>query len=275
MRARHSRALNGIAYAALPVGILVVWSLLSKLELTNPYLMPSPAKIAASAVRLLQSGELQRHLLLSLWRVWAGYGMAAAAALPLSLFFYYSPLLKKLFHGVLEILRAVPPLAMIPLLILWFGIGEASKLAVIVLATFFPVFLNAASGFESTDGRWQELSRSLELSFFRHLRWVLLPSALPQVITGLRLGFGYSWRALLGAELFSSSSGLGYLITDAQNMARIDTVFVGILTIGLMGLAFDTLFRLLVYRVLHNAYGPSLAAPSAPKQKEGTWGTDA
>jgi NitT/TauT family transport system permease protein/sulfonate transport system permease protein len=113
------------------------------------------------------------------------------------------------------------------------------------MATFFPVFLNASSGFESMDGRWQELSKSLELSFFRHLRWVLIPGSLPQIATGLRLGFGYAWRALLGAELFASSSGLGYLITDAQQMARIDTVYVGILTIGLLGLGFDTLFRVL------------------------------
>jgi NitT/TauT family transport system permease protein/sulfonate transport system permease protein len=246
-------------YAALPAALILLWWLLSARGLTNPYLVPSPQKICAAAARLIRAGELQRHLLVSLGRVWAGYGISAVLALPAALLFYYSPPLKKLFHGLLEILRAVPPLAMIPLLILWFGIGEPSKLAVIVLATFFPVFLNAGSGFDSMDGRWQELSHSLDLSFFRHLHWVLLPGALPQIITGLRLGFGYAWRALLGAELFASSSGLGYLITDAQMMARIDTVFVGILTIGLMGLGFDILFRFLT----------NLAAPD---QTERNWG---
>jgi NitT/TauT family transport system permease protein/sulfonate transport system permease protein len=137
---------------------------------------------------------------------------------------------------------------MIPLLILWFGIGEASKLAVIFLATFFPVFLSAFGGFNGMDGRWRELADSLELSFSRRLRRVLIPAALPQIITGLRLGFGYAWRALLGAELFSSSAGLGYLITDAEEMARIDTVYVGILVIGCLGLFFDTLLRILAGR---------------------------
>ncbi|MDR1308037.1 MAG: ABC transporter permease [Treponema sp.] len=164
-------------------------------------------------------------------------------ALPLALAFHESVPLRRGFHGIFEVLRAVPPLAMIPLLILWFGLGEASKLAVIVLATFFPIFLNAQGGFDSMDRRWLELSRSLELPFSRHLGSVLIPAALPQIVTGLRLGFGYAWRALLGAELFASASGLGYLITDSQAMARVDRVFVGIITIGLLGLFFDAALR--------------------------------
>ncbi|MDR3199897.1 MAG: ABC transporter permease [Spirochaetales bacterium] len=232
-------------YAALPAGLLFLWWALSALKLVNPYLIPSPQKTLAAAADLSRSGELARHVLVSLGRVALGFGMSAAAALLLALIFHHSSSLKKIFHGVFELLRSTPPLAMIPLLILWFGIGEAPKLAVIVLATFFPVFLSAAGGFASLDGRWRELAASLELSFFRRLRSVLVPAALPHIITGLRLGFGYAWRALLGAELFSSSAGLGYLITDAQQMARIDTVFAGILIIGLLGLFFDTLFRAL------------------------------
>ncbi|MDR3343222.1 MAG: ABC transporter permease [Treponema sp.] len=243
----------------LPVGLIVLWWVCSSLNLVNPYLIPAPQKIAAAAIRLCKTGALQRHILVSLCRVWAGYGISIGMALPLSLIFHYSPVLKRLFQGVFELLRAIPPLAMIPLLILWFGLGEASKLAVIVLATFFPVFLNASSGFDSMDGRWLELSQSLELSFFRHLRSVLIPGALPQIITGLRLGFGYSWRALLGAELFASASGLGYLITDAQEMARIDTVFVGILTIGSLGLIFDKVLRI-------------LAGVISPEREDQYWG---
>jgi NitT/TauT family transport system permease protein/sulfonate transport system permease protein len=242
------RAGNVLTAALLPAVLFALWWILSSLKLLNSYLIPPPPAIGAAAFRLLRSGELQAHLLVSLGRVAAGYGISLAAALPAALIFHYSPLLKRLFYGLFELLRAVPPLAMIPLLILWFGLGEASKLAVIVLATFFPVFLNASGGFDSMDPRWLELSRSLDLSFFRHLRSVLFPAALPQIITGLRLGFGYAWRALLGAELFASASGLGYLITDAQQMARIDTVFVGILTIGLLGLVFDTLLRFLADR---------------------------
>jgi NitT/TauT family transport system permease protein/sulfonate transport system permease protein len=238
------------AYAALPAFIIAVWSLLSALGLVNVYLIPSPFRIAGTAVRMIASGELQAHMLVSLARVWGGYLISACCALPLALAFHQSPGLRNLFHGVFEVIRAVPPLAMIPLLILWFGIGEASKLAVIVLATFFPIFLNAQSGFDSMDSRWLELSRSLALGFSRYLRSVLIPASLPQIITGLRLGFGYAWRALLGAELFSSASGLGYLITDSQNMARVDKVFVGILAIGILGVFFDSVLRLLARRFL-------------------------
>jgi NitT/TauT family transport system permease protein/sulfonate transport system permease protein len=235
-----------LLYAALPLLIIFVWWLFSALEISNPYLVPAPQKMIAAFWRLVKSGELARHILISLGRVWAGFALSAGTALLLALLFHQSPALKKIFHVPFEILRAIPPLAMIPLLILWFGIGEGSKLAVIVLATFFPVFLSALGGFDSLDGRWQELADSLELSFSRRLRGILIPAALPEIITGLRLGFGYAWRALLGAELFSSSAGLGYLITDAQQMARIDVVFAGILVIGLLGLSFDALFRFIV-----------------------------
>ncbi|MDR1507203.1 MAG: ABC transporter permease [Treponema sp.] len=243
-------AADAVVYTVLPAAIIAVWALLSAYGIANPYLVPHPGRVWAAASRLFSSGELAGHVRISLVRVWSGYLVSAGCALPLALLFHESPVLRKIFHGVLEAVRAVPPLALIPLLILWFGIGEASKLAVIVLATFFPIFLNAESGFDSMDSRWLELSRSLELSFPRHLRSVLIPAALPQIITGLRLGFGYAWRALLGAELFASASGLGYLITDAQAMARTDRVFVGIITIGLLGVLFDTLFRFLAARFL-------------------------
>jgi NitT/TauT family transport system permease protein/sulfonate transport system permease protein len=207
---------------------------------------------------MLSTGELQKHIVVSLGRVWAGYCISTVCALPLALLFHESRLLRNAFHGMFEVIRAVPPLAMIPLLILWFGLGEASKLAVIVLATFFPIFLNAESGFDSMDKRWLELSLSLELPFRRHLFSVLVPAALPQIITGLRLGFGYAWRALLGAELFASASGLGYLITDSQAMARVDRVFVGIIVIGLLGVIFDTLLRFIARRLSSGSHEGSL-----------------
>jgi len=245
----------------VPGALVLAWALLSVSGLVNPYLVPSPGKVFDAALALSRKGELARHALASLGRVWGGFGMALAFAFPAALAFHFHPRLGRLFRVPLEFLRAVPPLAMIPLLILWLGIGEASKLAVVVLAAFFPIFLSALGGFDGVDGRWLELSRSLELSSPRFLRYVLVPGALPEIVTGLRLGFGYSWRALLGAELFSSASGLGYLVTDAQEMARVDVVFVGIATIGILGLLFDVGLRL-------------LADAASPPAETRNWGSD-
>ena len=245
----------------VPGLVLLVWAALADSGLVNAYLIPSPGKVWRAAVELFRRGELADHVFVSMNRVWGGYLLSVLLALPAALVFHLSPGLRKYFHHPLEFFRSVPPLAMIPLLILWFGIGEASKLAVIVLATFFPIFLSALGGFDYIDGRWLELSRSLELSFGRRLRYVLLPGALPQIVTGLRLGFGYAWRALLGAELFSSASGLGYLITDAQEMARVDIVFVGIAAIGILGLFFDRLLR-------------ALADAVSPAAEVRNWGID-
>jgi len=237
-------------YAGLPCLLIVLWAVLSALNVVNSYLIPSPARIWNTALRLIASGELGRNIAISLTRVCVGYGISIIFALPLALLFHENLFLRRLFHGLFEVIRSVPPLALIPLLILWFGIGEASNLAVIVLASFFPVFLNAENGFDSMDNNWLELSRSLELSFSRHLFFVLIPASLPQIITGLRLGFGYAWRALLGAELFASASGLGYFISDSQAMARIDRVFVGVITIGILGTALDALFRFVARKLI-------------------------
>jgi len=240
---KHSGIFIFLNYAALPCFIIVLWVILSARNAVNPYLIPSPARIWSATLRLITSGELGAHIAISLARVCGAYAISVISALPLALLFHENLFLRRMFHGIFEVIRAVPPLAMIPLLILWFGLGEASNLAVIVLASFFPVFLNAENGFDSMDKCWLELSRSLELSFSRHLFSVLIPASLPQIITGLRLGFGYAWRALLGAELFASASGLGYLITESQAMARVDRVFVGIITIGILGTAIDALLR--------------------------------
>jgi NitT/TauT family transport system permease protein/sulfonate transport system permease protein len=250
MRKTSGALVRVVSYAALPCLFVALWVIVSARGMVNPYLIPSPARIGKAALELIASGELGTHAAVSLARVWGGFLLSAAFALPLALLFHESPALHRLFHGVFEVIRAVPPLAMIPLLILWFGLGEASKLAVIVLATFFPVFLSAQSGFDSMDGRWLELSRSLDLPFPRHLFSVLIPASLPQIITGLRLGFGYAWRALLGAELFAAASGLGYFIADSQAMARTDRVFVGIIAIGLLGVVFDTLLRALARKLI-------------------------
>ena len=165
-------------------------------------------------------------------------------AIPLAYFFYYSPASEKRSKLLLEALRFIPPLSLIPLLILWLGIGEASKLAIVFLASFFPIYLNVFSGFKQIDKSYKELAFMLRLNRMERFKHIEFPASLPNIFTGLRLGFGYSWRALVGAELIAASSGLGYLIGDAGEMSRTDKVFVGILCIAVLGVLGDQLFQL-------------------------------
>ena len=130
-----------------------------------------------------------------------------------------------------------------PLLILWLGIDEAPKLAIVVLASFFPIYLSALTALRSVSSKYKELAQMLGLTESARVQEILLPGAAPGILTGLRLGFGYAWRALVGAELIAAASGLGYLIEDASSLARTDVVMVGILTIAGLGILCDQLFR--------------------------------
>lgn len=230
---------NALLVALLPGMAIFIWWLMGHWQMLNPYLTP-PGEVLDAARNSLLSGELWLHSCVSLARVFVGFTLTVCLALPLASLLYFFPISERILRVPLEFLRITPPLALIPLLILWLGIGEGSKLAVIILASFFPIFLNAFDGLKNADKRLLEMARTLDLTHWDTFCTVLLPSALPSVITGLRIGFGYSWRALIGAELIAAASGLGYMILDAEELARTDRMFVGILIIGVLGYLFDT-----------------------------------
>lgn len=229
--------------SVIPVLFLSLWWCAGNFNLLNTYLFPTPGAVFTAGWDALLSGELGRHALVSLVRVFSGFSLTCLLALPLAVCFCRWPILERFCSVPVEFVRIVPPLAFIPLLILWFGIGESSKLALIVLASFFPVFLNILVGLKNVDKRLLEMGLTIELSQWAVFRYILIPSALPSIITGLRLGFGYSWRAVIGAELIAAASGLGYMILDAEELARTDRVFVGILVIGVLGYLCDALFQ--------------------------------
>lgn len=247
--ARLAAALGRTArWLALPLALLAAWAIAADLGLLNAYLLPPPTEVAAAALELAESGRLAQHVAASSARVLGGFAIAVAIALPLALLLALAPRLAPWLHLPLEFLRVVPPLALIPLLILWLGIGEAPKLAVVVLSSLFPVFLNTLAGLRNTDARLLELAHSLALSPLERLRHVQLPAALPATLTGLRLGFGYAWRALVGAELIAAPAGLGFLIGESSEMARTDLVFVSIFAIAALGVIADTVFMHLTRR---------------------------
>ena len=233
----------------LPLLLLALWWFAAATGLAHPYLLPSPQRVANAALDLAERGELWTHISASLGRVATGFAITVALALPLAIINGLVPAAHGALRLILEALRVTPPLALVPLLILWLGIGEASKLAIVVLASFFPIYMNTLAGLHDADRRFVELAQTLDLTSIERVRHILLPAALPGMVTGLRLGFGYSWRALVGAELIAASAGLGYLIIDSSEMARTDRVFVGIITIAVLGASSDALFRVLSARL--------------------------
>lgn len=230
--------------------ILFLWALLSNLEVTNSYLLPHPQRVLQAFINLTLSGKLFDHIGVSVIRVFKGFGITFFTAIPFAIFFHIFPEIKSYFNGALNFLRNVPPLASVPLLILWFGIGEGSKLAIIILASFFPVFLNCLNGLDGVDKRLLEMGRSFGLSKSRQVIHILIPESLSSIVTGLTLGFGYCWRALIGAEMIAASKGIGYMILDAEELARVDIVFAGIITIGILGVIFDKLGEVITSKLM-------------------------
>jgi sulfonate transport system permease protein len=199
---------------------------------------------------MVHNGELVKHIAISLRRILWGFLWAFVASCVLSSLNLLFPRLRNCYSGLLEVFRHVPPLSLIPLLILWFGIGELPKTIIIVLASFFPMYLNMDDGFRRCDKKLLEVGQMLGFSPWQTLWQIRLPAALPGILTGLRVGMGYSLRAIIGAEMIAADSGLGYLILDAQAMSRSDKVIIGILAIGAMGLVLDGVFALVERRLL-------------------------
>lgn len=230
--------------------VIAIWSIGSMADLFNPYLIPPPWKVLGTAWRLIRNGMLFRHMAISLYRVIIGFVITFCLAFPMGLLVGLNKTSRAIWESPLNFVRHIPPLATTPILILWFGIGEAPKLTVIVLAAFFPVFLNTVSGVTNCDPKLIEVGKVLGYRSLDRVIRIILPSAFPSILVGLRLGIGYSWRALVGAELLAASAGLGYMIIEAEQISRPDIVLVSIFTIGLMGLMIDVLFDHLSNRLM-------------------------
>ena len=215
--------------------IMIIWITGSYFSLWNSYIIPYPEKVFFTAVKLLKTGELFKHMFTSISRIFFGFSITVILAVPSAVIFGMFPKIYNYFKSILEFMRHTPPLALIPMIILWFGIGEFSKITIIILASFFPVFLNTLKGIESCDKKLIEVGQVFNFTKYEIFRKIILPSAVPDILNGIKLGIGYSWRAIIGAEMIAASSGIGYLILDGQQMSRSDVVIMGIFSIGIFG----------------------------------------
>jgi ABC-type nitrate/sulfonate/bicarbonate transport system permease component len=254
LRLRLLRALTALPNFILLAVLLVVWQIISKIWLPSidPYmavLMPAPSTIVVTAAGMIASGELFYNLAASLKREAMAFTFAASA-IPLGIVMGWWRLAYDQVNPIMEILRPIPPLAWIPLSILWFGIGDEQNEFIIFLGIFFPILVNTIVGVKNIDPILVRAARSLGASERRLLARIVFIGALPQIITGVRIGLGVGWMALVAAELVGAGSGLGFLINDARSMLRTDTIIVGMLTIGIVGLLIDTAILALGRRLL-------------------------
>lgn len=244
--------MNNIIKRLIPIAvILIVWYLCSYFEVWSAYILPSPMQVWDTFVSMVQTGELFIHIFASLNRVLVGFSIAFIFAFILGIIAGLKPSLSPYYNHIVEFFRNVPPLSLIPLLILWVGIGEESKTIIIILASFFPMFLNIKKGFGSCDHKLLEVGEVLGLTPGQRFLKIILPFAVPDILLGMKVGLGYSWRAIIGAEMIAASSGLGYFILDAQTMSRSDKVIVGILVIGLLGIICDRVFSFISKKFTH------------------------
>ena len=225
----------------------LLWKFVTSAKLWTAYILPPPERVWETFLIMIQNGQLVEHAALSLMRVFIGFSCAFLLAAFLVTLSLLLPFFRKMNHGLLVFIQHIPPLSLIPLLVLWFGIGETHKFLIIILATFFPIYLNMEDGLLRADPKLLEVGKTLGFSQRETLWKIRLPLALPTIVTGMRIGMGYSLRSIIGAEMIAADRGLGYFILDAQTMSRSDKVIVGILAIGLIGFFLDGLFSLFSY----------------------------
>src|SRR4051812_8907260 len=205
---------------------------------------PPPQRQPARGAGLAQTGELWTHAWATLWRVAVGFGLGAASGIALGALSGTSEAARRLLDPTLQALRAIPSIAWVPLFILWFGIFEASKVALIAVGTFFPVYLGVAGAILSVDRKLVEVGRVFRLSRLDLARRILLPAVLPELLVSLRSGLGLGFMFVVAAEFMGASEGLGYLLVDGQQLGKPDQILAAIIAFALMGKAADSLLVL-------------------------------
>ncbi|WP_244643749.1 ABC transporter permease [Alsobacter metallidurans] len=223
----------------LPVGLALGWELAVRLGLAQGRLMPPPSKILEAFWSLARTGELWVHVGATLGRVLAGFAFGALFGTLLGAFAGASERFRWIFDPTLQALRAVPSIAWVPLFLLWFGIFETSKIILIAVGVFFPVYLGVAGAIAGIDRKLLEVGRVFRLSPFATVRRVMLPAVLPEWIIAIRSGLGLGFMFVVAAELMGASEGLGYLLLDGQQMGRPDQILAAIIAFALLGKVCD------------------------------------
>ncbi|MGO8918551.1 MAG: aliphatic sulfonate ABC transporter permease SsuC [Stellaceae bacterium] len=251
----------GVVPWLVPLALLAMWEAAADTGLLSTRVLPSPSEVLVAGFDLARSGELFRHVAISFARAGAGFAIGGTIGLVLGLVNGLFPFASRLLDSTLQMIRNVPHLALIPLVILWFGIDEEAKLFLVALGVFFPIYLNTYHGVRTVDAGLREMGSVYGLSGLDLFREVILPGALPSVLVGVRYALGITWLTLIVAETVSASSGIGYMTMNAREFLQTDVVVLGILIYALLGKLADASTRLLERRWLawHPAFQPAEA----------------
>jgi len=223
----------------IPASVLLVWELLARLGMLPPNWLPAPTVVGQTIYQLAVAGDLLKHAGITIARVAVGFLLGASAGTLLGGLTGYLPVARKLLDPSLQALRSVPSIAWVPLFLLWLGIQETSKITLIALGAFFPVYLNLSVAMRHVDPKLLEVGKLYRLSSFQMVRRLILPAALPEYIVGLRSGLGLAWMFVVAAELLGASSGIGYLMVDGEMTGRAAVILASVILFAVLGKTTD------------------------------------
>jgi sulfonate transport system permease protein len=238
---RYTRPALGLL---LPVGCALIWEYVVARGWSNGRLVPPPSRVFVTIVELAKSGELGRHVIATLTRVASGFALGVAAGTVLGAISGYFVLARRLLDPTVQALRAIPSIAWVPLFILWLGIFETSKVALIAVGVFFPVYLGVMGAIRSVDRKIVEVGRIFRLSGPAMIRRILLPAVLPAYVVSLRVGLGLGWMFVVAAEFMGASEGLGYLLIDGQQLGKPAQILAAIVIFAILGKTTDWLIEI-------------------------------
>ncbi|MCA7997574.1 aliphatic sulfonate ABC transporter permease SsuC [Burkholderia metallica] len=238
-----ARAWRGVAPWLVPLALLAAWEVGARVGWLSPRVLPEPVAVVRAAWSLVTSGEMWANVKVSTWRALFGFTIGGGVGLALGLATGLSKAAEVALDSTIQMIRNIPALAMIPLVILWFGIDEKAKLFLVALGVFFPVYINTYHGIRSVDANLIEMAKSYGVRGFALYRDVILPGALPSILVGVRFALGLMWVMLIVAETISAQSGIGYMTMNAREFLQTDVVVVGILLYAVLGKLADVLAK--------------------------------
>jgi sulfonate transport system permease protein len=234
----------------VPAAVLVLWELAARMGLIEPQVLPAPSRVVDTAINLARNGDLFVHLGVSLLRAAVGFVIGGTIALALGILVGFSPLAQALFDRTIQMIRAVPFLAMLPLVIVWFGVGEVAKIFLVALAVLFPIYINTVLGIRQIDPKLMELAKVIGLNWRAVVRRIILPGAMPSILTGVRYALAHAWLALVIAETLATTKGIGFLAMDAREFLNTNVILLTIVIYAVIGVLADAFVRALESRYL-------------------------